>query len=132
MVDHALHNGWDEKAGGFYDEGYYFKGKSGITITHDTKNWWAQAEGLNTLLLMSGLYPDDKMDYYGKFEKLWNYVNTNLIDHEYGDWYAGGLDKQPDMKRAQKGHIWKAAYHQTRSIMNCIEMLESREGKEAE
>ena len=25
MVDHALHNGWDDSLGGFYDEGYYFK-----------------------------------------------------------------------------------------------------------
>jgi mannobiose 2-epimerase len=132
MVDHALTNGWDNKAGGFFDEGYYFKGKDGITITHDTKNWWAQAEGLNTLLLMSGMYPDDKMEYYDKFEKLWAYVDKNLIDHKYGDWYAGGLDKQPELKNGLKGHIWKAAYHQTRALMNCIEQLESREGKDAE
>ena len=46
MVDHALVNGWDDRDGGFYDEGYYFKDRSGITITVNTKNWWAQAEGL--------------------------------------------------------------------------------------
>ena len=132
MIDHALRNGWDNKKGGFYDEGYYFRNKSGITITHDIKNWWAQAEGLNSLLMMSGLYPDDKMHYYVKFEKLWSYTDTYLIDHEYGDWYSGGLDKQPDLKKAMKGHIWKAAYHQSRALMNCIEMLESRDGKEAE
>ena len=57
MVDHALQNGWDDSVGGFYDEGYYFKDKEGITITHDTKNWWAQAEGLNTLLMMADLFP---------------------------------------------------------------------------
>jgi mannobiose 2-epimerase len=123
MVDHALRNGWDEKTGGFYDEGYYFKNKNGITITHDTKNWWAQAEGLNTLLLMSKLHPNDKMDYYSKFVQLWNYADQNLIDHQYGDWYAGGIDKQPEMKTAMKGHIWKATYHQTRSLINCIKHL---------
>lgn len=123
MVDHALKTGWDEKVGGFYDEGYYFKNKSTITITHDTKNWWAQAEGLNTLLLMSIIYPNDEMDYYSKFIQLWNYTNENLIDHQYGDWYAGGLDKQPELKTAMKGHIWKAAYHQTRSLINCIRHL---------
>ena len=32
MVDHALHNGWDDSLGGFYDEGYYFKDKPGCTI----------------------------------------------------------------------------------------------------
>jgi mannobiose 2-epimerase len=49
MVDHSLNTGWDNKSGGFFDEGYYFRDKSGMTIIRDTKNWWAQAEGLNTL-----------------------------------------------------------------------------------
>ena len=59
MVDDALENGWDNKVGGFYDEGYYFKNKPGITIIADTKNWWAQAEGLNALLLMADEFPGD-------------------------------------------------------------------------
>src|SRR5882672_678699 len=32
MVDHALSKGWDNEIGGFYDDGYYFKNKSHITI----------------------------------------------------------------------------------------------------
>jgi mannobiose 2-epimerase len=123
MVDHALKNGWDANTGGFYDEGYYFKDRPGVTITHDTKNWWAQAEGLNTLLMMSQLFPDDENKYYEKFEKLWHYCDTYLIDHQYGDWFEGGLDKQPDKKTANKGHIWKATYHQLRSLFNCMRAL---------
>jgi mannobiose 2-epimerase len=123
MIDHALQNGWDNNTGGFYDEGYYFKDKPGITITHDTKNWWAQAEGLNTLLLMADQYPDDERKYYDKFLLMWKYCDTNLIDHEYGDWYEGGLDKQPEKKTALKGHIWKATYHQYRSLINCMHRL---------
>jgi cellobiose epimerase len=123
MVDHALQNGWDNHAGGFYDEGYYFKDKPGITITHDTKNWWAQAEGLNTLLLMADHFPEDEQKYYEKFLTLWQYCDTYLIDHEYGDWYEGGLDKQPEKKKALKGHIWKATYHQYRSLINCMQRL---------
>lgn len=123
MLDHALKNGWDETVGGFYDEGYYFKGDAAITITHDTKNWWAQAEGLNTLLLMADLFPNDPMQYFDKFKKEWTYIQTYLIDHEYGDWYEGGLDKQPQLRKSQKGHIWKATYHNFRSLDNCIKML---------
>ncbi|MEJ7644518.1 MAG: AGE family epimerase/isomerase [Chryseolinea sp.] len=123
MVDHALRNGWDDNAGGFYDEAYYFKNKPGITVTHDTKNWWAQAEGLNTLLLMADHFPNDENEYYSKFLKLWQYCDTYLIDHEHGDWFEGGLDKQPDKKTALKGHIWKATYHQYRSMINCVERL---------
>ena len=75
--------------------------------------------------MMAQLYPSDEMQYFGKFVKLWNYADTYLIDHQYGDWYAGGLDKQPDMKTALKGNIWKAAYHQYRSLENCIKRLKS-------
>jgi mannobiose 2-epimerase len=123
MVDHALANGWDKKNGGFYDEGYYFKNRKAITILADTKNWWAQAEGLNVLLLMADMYPGDQMRYFDKFRQLWNYTNTYLIDHEHGDWYEGGLDKQPQKKTANKGHIWKGTYHHFRSLANCIERL---------
>jgi mannobiose 2-epimerase len=128
MVDHALKYGWDEtdSTGSFYDEGYYFNHRPGLTITRDTKNWWAQAEGMNTMLLMSQLYPDDPMNYYEKFEKSWKYIDTNLVDHVNGDWYAAGLDKQPEMKTALKGQIWKACYHQYRSMANCVDMLTTK------
>jgi mannobiose 2-epimerase len=128
MVDHALINGWDSVAGGFYDEGYYFKDKPGITIIRDTKNWWAQAEGLNTLLLMADLFPEDNRKYFEKFRTMWAYIDKNLIDHEHGEWFSGGLDKQPEAKTALKGHIWKAAYHQYRSMENCVKRLRGSTG----
>lgn len=125
MVDHALRNGWDDALGGFYDEGYYFKGKKNITILKDSKNWWAQAEGLNTLLLLSERYPQDQLHYYDHFIKLWQYVQTYLIDHEHGDWYEEGLDREPQRKTALKAHIWKGSYHVFRALMNCINRLNS-------
>jgi mannobiose 2-epimerase len=123
MVDHCLRNGWDKKTGGIYDEAYYFKNKTGITVLADTKNWWAQAEALNTLLIMSEMYPNDQMHYLDYFKKQWHYIDTYLVDHEYGDWYAGGLDKEPQQKTALKSHIWKASYHNFRSLSNCIKRL---------
>jgi cellobiose epimerase len=123
MVDHALENGWDPAVGGFYDEGYYFKGDNRITILKESKNWWAQAEGMNTLLLMALAYPKDPHHYQQKFTTQWNYINTYLIDHQYGDMYDAGLDKSPDRKTSLKGHIWKATYHQYRAMHNCVERL---------
>jgi len=131
MVDHALRNGWDDTLGGFYDEGYYFKNKPGLTITLKSKNWWAQAEGLNTLLMFSDMYPDDPLHYYQHFTKLWNYVQTYLIDHAHGDWYDEGIDKSPQRKTALKAQIWKGAYHNFRALMNCINRLEEDEKKSA-
>lgn len=126
MVDHALQNGWDEKLGGFYNEGYYFKGAPKITIIFDSKNWWAQAEGMNTLLLMADLFPKDKWRYFDKFKKQWQYIQTYLIDHEHGDWYEEGLDKEPHRKTGRKGHIWKGTYHHYRALENCMKQLRSK------
>lgn len=130
MVDHALRNGWDNTLGGFYDEGYYFKNRDAISILLDSKNWWAQAEGMNTLLLMADYFPNDSMQYYNKFKQQWNYIKTYLIDHENGDWYEGGLDKEPQKRTAFKGHIWKATYHNFRALANCIKQLKSNGAKE--
>jgi mannobiose 2-epimerase len=127
MVDHALRTGWDDSAGGFHDAGYYFPDRAGITIVRDTKNWWAQAEGLNTLLLMADHFPDDPLRYEEKFRTLWRYVDGNLIDHEHGGWYEGGLDRDPENRLRPKAHIWKAAYHDSRALMNVIRRLESSE-----
>jgi cellobiose epimerase len=125
LVDHSLKTGWDNKLGGFYDEGYYFKNSGGkMTIIRNTKNWWAQSEGLNTLLIFSELYPEDKMSYWDKFRKLWNYTNTYLIDHQYGDFYEFGLDNSPKSRTALKAHIWKGTYHSFRALSNCIRRLE--------
>ena len=126
MVDHALTHGWDGANGGFVEAGYYYPDRPGLTVVDSTKNWWAQAEGLNTLLLMAELHPDDPMRYADRFRTLWRYVSANLIDHERGGWYAGGLDRQPEMRRADKGHIWKATYHESRAYLNVIRRLEGR------
>ena len=124
MLDHALDNGYDNTVGGFYDEGYYFKDKPGMTILEDTKNWWAQAEGMNTFLIMDKYFPNDPHHYFDKFKQLWSYTQTYLIDTVHGDWYQGGIDKQPYYKTALKGQIWKGSYHNFRAFMNCIQSLE--------
>lgn len=124
MVDHALANGWDNEVGGFYDEGYYFQNDF-LTITYKTKNWWSQAEGLNSLLLMHYKFPNDENVYDQRFLELWDYIKANLIDLEHGGWYEGGIDRQPEMKVNPKGHIWKATYHNYRALENCIELINS-------
>lgn len=95
-----------------------------MTIIADTKNWWAQAEGLNTLLIMDQYFPNDAHRYFNKFKQLWSYVQTYLIDPVNGDWYQGGLDKQPRYKTALKGQIWKGTYHNFRALLNCVQALE--------
>ncbi len=122
MVDHAIANGWDKEYGGFWDAGYYFAGENICTIIQSTKNWWAQAEGLNVLLIMSKIFPNETV-YREYFLKQWNYIKNYLLDNDNGDWFEGGLDKEPHFKTGPKGHIWKCTYHTGRALMNCIKML---------
>jgi mannobiose 2-epimerase len=129
MLDHALTFGFDEKVGGFYDGGYYLKGDDRCTIVKDTKNWWAQAEGLNALLLFSKIFPDEPR-YSSYFLRQWNYVKKYIIDAEHGDWFEGGIDKEPHFRTGMRSHMWKCTYHTGRTLMNCITMMEGSPRKE--
>ena len=120
MLDHAIENGWDKEKGGFYEAGYYFNDK--CEIIQPTKNWWAQAEGLNALLLMSQIFPKEKR-YYELFLELWQFVNEFVIDNKNGGWFWGSLDKQPEHRTTPKGTIWKGTYHTGRALINCINIL---------
>lgn len=122
LVDNALKNGYNQKSGGFYSDGYYLADKKAFVILEENAEWWIQAEGLNALMLMSKIYPEEKK-YRISFDKLWSYVNKNLIDKKYGEWYISGLDTNPDAAKAPKASIWKVNYHNSRALMNCIRTL---------
>ena len=124
MVDHAIENGWDKAFGGFYDGGYYFGADQSLTIVNSDKNWWSQAEGLNTLLIMQHHFPNDSHNYGVYFIHLWEYVNTFFMDDRYGGWYEWGQDSKPETKNNLKGHVWKANYHNFRALINCLKLLE--------
>ncbi|OZC01332.1 AGE family epimerase/isomerase [Rubricoccus marinus] len=125
MVDHSLRTGWDAANAGFVEAGYYFADGEPLSVTDPTKNWWAQAEGLNTLLLMGDHFPDDPMRYHDRFLQIWGTIQAYLVDHEHGGWYMGTLDRQPGLRRADKGGIWKGPYHNARALMNVARRLQS-------
>ncbi len=124
LVDHSLNNGFNKRVGCLYGEGYYLPGKDTITILEKNAQWWVQAEGLNAFLLMSKIYPDHK-EYREAFQKIWEFIEANLIDKEFGEWYFEGLNYSPQSKLAPKATIWKANYHNSRALMNCIRLLKN-------
>jgi mannobiose 2-epimerase len=121
LVDHSLASGWDTDKGGFFDAGV--AGENGIRIVNNHKSWWGLVEGMNALLLMHTLYPDDPQDYYSLFLKSWEHIDTYLIDKTYGGWYNNATDTYPETVDQQKSHIWKTTYHNLRGMVNCIHML---------
>ena len=117
LVDHALAFGWDEVHGGFYREGTSF-GKAEDTA----KEWWAEVEGLNALLLMHEQYGQRSDVYFKAFQQQWRFIKEHQIDGEFRGFYmltaAGGA---PTIDT--KGSIWKAAYHDGRALLNVSERL---------
>jgi mannobiose 2-epimerase len=124
MIDHTLAKGFDKDFMGIFDGGYYVNPDS-IIIIMNTKAWWAQAEAMNALFLFSRLYPENPQ-YKLAALKMWYYIKNYLIDYERGDWYREGLDISPRSKNEMKASAWKCNYHSSRSLMNCLELLNSK------
>ncbi len=122
LVDHTLENGFDKKSGGLFDAGYYFPGNDTVTILNESADWWVQSEAMNSLLLMSAVFPDEPR-YMKAFLEIWKHIDAYLIDKEHGEWYIKGLYYNPEAKNAPKGSIWKTGYHNSRAMMNCIRIL---------
>ncbi|WKN43158.1 AGE family epimerase/isomerase [Tunicatimonas pelagia] len=122
LVDHTLKAGFDPARSGIYQRGYYLPDDSTVSIIDSEKDWWSQAEGLNTLLLFAELYPDEPQ-YAEEFADLWKYTRTYLIDYENQGWYNLGLDITPESRTASKGQAWKANYHNGRTLMSLIARL---------
>lgn len=120
MVDHSILNGFDHETGGFYDGGQYIDGQ--MVILKSTKNWWAQAEALNILLIMSEIFPEEPV-YAETFLKQWDYVTRYVLDPVKGDWFEGGIDKEPHFVSGPKSHIWKCTYHTGRALSNLLGIL---------
>ncbi len=129
ITDHVLQYGWDHKHGGVWDGGYYNDAQTDCAVVMHEKGWWAQAEAMNTFQIMAELYPDDSQDYHARFIEAWNYIHTYLIDHENGGWYGEGTDQSPDIVKAAKAHLWKANYHDGRTLFNCLNRLKGTSGK---
>jgi cellobiose epimerase len=117
LVDHALHYGWDEKLGGFYQEGTAMGEPE-----HKSKEWWVEFEGLNALLLMHERYGKRTDVYFKAFQLQWDFIKKYQIDSEFhGVYPLVGVDGIA-VENA-KGSDWKAAYHDGRALLNVYDRL---------
>jgi mannobiose 2-epimerase len=119
LVDHTLANGFDKNNTGVFDKGYLFPGEKTIEIVDSTKTWWAQAEAWHALALFYKLYPQET-GYATAFEQMWNYIQKDVIDHQYGGWFNSGLDINPESKTSRKAHAWKSCYHDGRALFQVL------------
>ncbi len=119
LVDHALDWGWDDEHGGFYDKGESFGGAA-----FDRKKvWWTEAEGLNALLVMHHKFGMKTDRYARAFRKQWGFIETHMIDHQHGGWFAETARDGTLIGDGAKANPWKANYHTSRALMNSATLL---------
>jgi mannobiose 2-epimerase len=60
--------------------------------------------------------------YFDCFLKTLDWVEKHQVDWKNGDWFADiSADGKP---RGQKAGPWKAAYHNGRSMLECLKTLD--------
>ena len=82
----------------------------------DDLHWWVQAENVVGWYNIYQYFGDE--DAFEKADRCWNYIKTQLIDWENGEWFwsrhpDGTLNTTDD-----KAGFWKCPYHTLRSIWN--------------
>ncbi len=117
LVDHALAYGWDDKNGGFFQDGTTY-GRPHSTL----KEWWVEVEGLNALLMMHERYGKQNPVYFQRFLEQWDFIKNHTIDQQYHGLY--NLTKADGTPITQdKGSIWKGGYHDGRAFWNVTARL---------
>jgi mannobiose 2-epimerase len=115
VYDYCSKFGFDEEKGGVYESG-----SLGEPADKLEKVWWVQAESLVAMLYMYSLYRENR--YLRDFEKQLDWIEKYQVDWYRGDWFEVVL---PNEKPAGgKAHIWKGAYHNGRSMVKCIKLID--------
>lgn len=85
----------------------------------DDLHWWVQAENVVGWFNLYQYFGDK--DALEKAQRCWDYIKTQLIDWENGEWHwsrhpDGTLNTVDD-----KAGFWKCPYHNSRM---CLEIIE--------
>ena len=124
LIDHALDFGFDKKKGGLAAFGP-FQGHvleaTDLPEKRLNKVWWEQAEMLNALIYVYERTRESK--YFDAFVKLFDWIWTYQIDHEYGGWYQDVYWDSGKPVTTDKGSEWKTAFHTSRALMQVIQVI---------
>jgi mannobiose 2-epimerase len=115
---YSMKYGWDAQNGGFWYWGPFMAPAAGRS-----KSWWVQAEVLVSALTMYKL--TGEANYRDVFLKTWEFVRKHQIDWKNGEWWT---EVDASLKPSgDKGGLWKAAYHNGRSMIECLALLKEME-----
>ena len=102
------------------DGGLCYEGKAG-EIIDPGRECWPQAEAIVGFLNAFQLSGEPK--YVIAAERVWDYVDRNLIDRVHGEWFWRiNEDGKPDTK-LPKVSEWKGPYHVSRACLETMRRL---------
>lgn len=98
--------------------------KDGDLIDRE-KHWWVQAEAV------IGYYVaykhSDDIYYLDLAQKLWNYIQSYVIDNKKGEWHWSVFPNGDINRYEDKAGFWKCPYHNGRMCMEMMEMLKAKQ-----
>ena len=103
---------------GFQPDGSMIYESEGKNIDTD-RHWWVQAEtvaGLYYAYINSG-----KDEYLNKSLQCWQYIQQNLMDRKYGEWFWSVDEDGIPNTLDDKAGFWKCPYHNARMCMEIID-----------
>jgi len=109
MAEAVFNEGWHEAGGIIYESR-----PDGEIKKH--RSWWVQSEAVVGFFNAWQLTGDCK--YIDAVERLWKFINKEIIDHENGGWFAYAVS---DGIRANRVDGWTCPYHNARM---CFEIME--------
>jgi mannobiose 2-epimerase len=115
LWEYSLEYGYDDEHGGFY-----FYGGFDEPASFRIKAWWVQAECMTSALRTYERTGDEQ--YLDVFAETWEFVRRHHVDEEHGEWHSGVDDDLEPVGR--KGAVYKAAYHNGRALLECIDALD--------
>lgn len=83
------------------------------------RQWWVQCESVIGHVNLYQYFQDEEAFVNAK--KCWDYIQTNLVDKENGEWYWAILDDGTTNHSDDKAGFWKCPYHNSRM---CLELIE--------
>ena len=131
VMDWTMELGWDRQYGGIYN----FVDCEGKPPGHHDEDWgedqdwdaklfWVHSEALYALLLAYTASRDERfMDWY---EQAHHWSFKYFPDPKHGEWF-GYLRRDGSLSQTLKGCV-KGFFHVPRAFLNCMLLLQNREG----
>jgi cellobiose epimerase len=104
------------------DGAIFYEARRGGTLDDD-RHWWPQAEALVGFVNAYQLTGDRA--YLEIVTRLWDYVESNIVDRRYGEWFWK-VDRHgmPDPAKPKVSE-WKCPYHNSRACFELLDRLSS-------